>query len=314
MTNIGVLLRTTREEQGLSLEEVEKGTRIRARFLEALEENDFDSLGGDVYLRGFLRNYATYLGVDPTPLLAELAPVHSPALPKVTYISQESHYLSEPLQSNPVPFGRIFSMLLIGALVMALAYFIWWQPAAQRDAFLEQLGTLLPSAGPTAPPTTLPGAPTRTPGSTVVTQTMVIVPFQSPTPVGQPTAVPTASLPPRTPTPDLNVTPTVPLPTPTAPAPIDGVVVTAQVLSATWVRVVIDAQNQPAVERVLSPGETFEWVGTQEVRLRVGNAAGLQISLNGQQIGVLGQAGEVLERLWRRNPDGGLPILVDPQS
>lgn len=312
MTDIGTLLRTTRESQSLTLEEVEHQTHIRYRFLEALEKNHFDALGGDLYLRGFLRNYAAFLGLDPEPLLAELGPPPDPlpGKPAPRFPSRfEPHYLSEPLESNPVPVARLFSMLLLALFMMAIAYLIWWQPAAERDALLSRLG--LPLMTPTSSGAVASAGSTPTVGGVqVITQTTIIEPYSSPTPEGQPTPVPTATLPPRTPTPDLNASPTVP-PTPEL---VSGVVLKGEVIADTWVRVLVDSQNEPLVEGMLSTGQTFEWVGNEEIRLRVGNAAGLSVTLNGQPIGLLGQAGQVLERHWRRNPDGGPPILVEPQS
>jgi len=51
------------------VEEASAATRIRSSYLEALEQERFDELGGNVYAKGFLRSYATFLGVDPAPLL-----------------------------------------------------------------------------------------------------------------------------------------------------------------------------------------------------------------------------------------------------
>jgi cytoskeleton protein RodZ len=69
LSTIGGALRSAREAQGRSLEEAAVATRIRSSYLEALEQERFGELGGDVYARGFLRSYAGYLGVDPAPLL-----------------------------------------------------------------------------------------------------------------------------------------------------------------------------------------------------------------------------------------------------
>lgn len=66
---IGQRLREARERLGLTLEEAERTTRIRAQHLAALERDDFDALPSPVQARGFLRNYASYLGLDPAPLL-----------------------------------------------------------------------------------------------------------------------------------------------------------------------------------------------------------------------------------------------------
>jgi cytoskeletal protein RodZ len=66
---IGETLRSAREAQGRTVEEASAATRIRAGYLEALEQERFEALGGSVYAKGFLRAYASWLGLDPSPLL-----------------------------------------------------------------------------------------------------------------------------------------------------------------------------------------------------------------------------------------------------
>jgi hypothetical protein len=65
-------LRSTRERRGITVEQVAQDTRISLRFIEALEEEQFDELPAPVYVRGFLRSYANYLKLDPQPLLDQL--------------------------------------------------------------------------------------------------------------------------------------------------------------------------------------------------------------------------------------------------
>jgi hypothetical protein len=72
---IGNTLREARLRLGLSLTDAQKATKIRARYLEALEQERFDVLPAAAYARGFLRSYAELLELDPEPLLRELAPV-----------------------------------------------------------------------------------------------------------------------------------------------------------------------------------------------------------------------------------------------
>ena len=62
---VGERLREAREVRGVDLHRVERDTKIRLKYLAALEAGEFADLPGDVYTRGFLRNYATYLGLDP---------------------------------------------------------------------------------------------------------------------------------------------------------------------------------------------------------------------------------------------------------
>jgi cytoskeleton protein RodZ len=66
---IGSSLRKARLLRGKSIEEASRETRIRADYLRALERERFDALLGDVYVRGFLRSYSTYLGLDADKVL-----------------------------------------------------------------------------------------------------------------------------------------------------------------------------------------------------------------------------------------------------
>jgi cytoskeleton protein RodZ len=61
---IGTSLREARNRQQLDLSEVEQATKIRSRYLQALEEESFDALPAQTYVKGFLRTYADYLGLD----------------------------------------------------------------------------------------------------------------------------------------------------------------------------------------------------------------------------------------------------------
>lgn len=72
MFQIGATLRQARLARGLELETVASRTMIRVRYLSALEEERFHDLPGDAYARGFLREYAKALDLDPQPFLDEL--------------------------------------------------------------------------------------------------------------------------------------------------------------------------------------------------------------------------------------------------
>ena len=94
-TGIGRALRSAREHRGKSLEDAGRETRVRTDYLEALEAEAFDALGSDVYVRGFLRSYAKYLGLNhekvvsayervygrpkPSPAPVERAPTVTPS-------------------------------------------------------------------------------------------------------------------------------------------------------------------------------------------------------------------------------------------
>ena len=68
--SLGIWLRRTREARQLDLQDAEQALRIRRRYLQALEVGDFEALPGPIQARGFLRNYARYLGLPVEDVLA----------------------------------------------------------------------------------------------------------------------------------------------------------------------------------------------------------------------------------------------------
>ncbi len=107
---LGVRLRKAREERGLSLEQAQADTKIRLRYLVALENGDHKLIPGDVCARGFVRSYGKYLGLDPSELIARL---HEDEMP------QEQAVLSAgrlPRRFSPLP-----AAVLVGALVLVAA-------------------------------------------------------------------------------------------------------------------------------------------------------------------------------------------------
>ena len=71
MSSIGNILRTERETQGRTLTEVSKAVYIKTKYLSALEEENFAAIPGEVYVKGFIRAYASYLGMDGEELVAQ---------------------------------------------------------------------------------------------------------------------------------------------------------------------------------------------------------------------------------------------------
>lgn len=68
---VGTILREARNRRKVELSEVEEATRIRHRYLRAIEDEEWDVLPGDVYTRGFIRTYASFLGLDGERLVED---------------------------------------------------------------------------------------------------------------------------------------------------------------------------------------------------------------------------------------------------
>jgi len=102
---IGQILNQAREEQELSLDEISVLTRIREKYLAAIEADNLDILPSSVQQRGFIRAYARALGLDPAPLVAQLRvsinddsveePISAEGEPKTSLPENETQPLTE---------------------------------------------------------------------------------------------------------------------------------------------------------------------------------------------------------------------------
>ncbi len=69
MKELGEYLKKSRKEKGISLEVLEEKTKIRKRYLQAIENGRFDLIPGQIYLKGFLKSYADAIGLNSTEIL-----------------------------------------------------------------------------------------------------------------------------------------------------------------------------------------------------------------------------------------------------
>jgi len=124
VVNIGAVLRGQREKLGYSLKKVSEATRIRKTFLESLEDNQFTDLPGHVYVVGFIKSYALYLGLDCDSLLAELEEPETSSAPR----SFASVPLTKSRSKRPRKHAKggwgTFALGLLVVLVLAGAIYL----------------------------------------------------------------------------------------------------------------------------------------------------------------------------------------------
>jgi hypothetical protein len=126
VVEIGSALRAARERRGLGLGEVERETRIRERYLAALEEERFELLPARAYAKGFLRVYADFLGLDGRLIVEEF----NARFPE----TEQSEFAPRPAKATLArDGGRRLSGLLVGGLAVALFGVLAWRFAAVQD-------------------------------------------------------------------------------------------------------------------------------------------------------------------------------------
>jgi transcriptional regulator with XRE-family HTH domain len=149
MSELGQRLRAAREDKGLSLEEVAEAIRIPLNYLQALEEGSFDTFSSDLHARGFLRNYALYLGIDPDEAISLYTHEGSPGSHRAKKEKEA------PLTPTPVAGHRRRSTLgadaLLGLVVIALVGLAAFS-VYQRQNQIEPT----PTPGPPPTPTVTP--------------------------------------------------------------------------------------------------------------------------------------------------------------
>jgi cytoskeletal protein RodZ len=297
MSQLGERLRQAREEKGLTLAQAAVETRIRLQSLQALEEGTFDLLPNDVVTKGFVRNYAQFLGLPPDELID---------------LYRHETGGSQPIQVVPVtsiPRSRsyvlpsFFVVFFITIAMVGLAYVILSATGYIRDQELL-------AARATATPTLTAPTPTQLATSTSSPAT----PTSEPTPVPEVALAPDAADAPETPeapaaTPTLTpvIVPTLdiagaaapsPQPTATQEAPI---VIEVSVQpgnnQGSWLRVRTDGTI--AYEQIMQPGEGQVFLAQRQVDIRAGNPTFVQVSVNGLPPETLGQVtGEPVDWSW----------------
>jgi cytoskeletal protein RodZ len=123
---IGATLRNAREQKGLSVDECADTTRIRRKYLDALEEEQYAALPEPAYARGFLRTYATMLGVDAARMVElydQSATESAPSSGSLELRAREAPRPGGGGERRSNPRGRRMIWFAVGVLaVVALGY------------------------------------------------------------------------------------------------------------------------------------------------------------------------------------------------
>ncbi|RIX46758.1 MAG: helix-turn-helix domain-containing protein [Rhodocyclales bacterium GT-UBC] len=168
--NVGAQLRAAREGKGIQLNELANTLKLGARQVEALEQGNWEALPGHTFIRGFVRNYARLVQLDPAPLMAELDMVLEKPVSQLGNV--ESRPATMP-QGGASLSRRDRAVVLSGALVVAFAGLVYFLLPNDLSALRENAQSLLDSLSrkeaPVAQPVAAPDAaaePVFPPGST----------------------------------------------------------------------------------------------------------------------------------------------------
>src|SRR5919199_6822023 len=123
MADIGATLREARMRQRIDISEVESETKIRAKYLRALENEEWDLLPGPTYVKSFLRTYAEALGLDGKLLIEEYKLGHE-RLSDVELQPIRPPGAREPRRRRRAGGGRGWAVLIVVAALLTSLYFL----------------------------------------------------------------------------------------------------------------------------------------------------------------------------------------------
>jgi len=304
---LGAELRTARQNLGWDLGDLARSLRIRQAYLEAIEAGRMSDLPGTTYALGFVRAYASALGLPGEQVASRFRAEAAVAnvKPALTFPA--------PVPQRGVPAG---ALMMLGLVVLAGAYSGWYyiserqrtpaetvppipdrlQPAQEKPAPSPQVASILPTASPPAPASAKPAAPPATqfvmPGTTPAGSATALAPIPAIQAPGSPTGA--VQMPPVA-----GPAPAAPASAAFAPAPAGEAALppgTHIVLKATadaWVTVK-EKGGATLYSKLMHAGDAWPVPADKpNLVMTTGNAGGTQIVVDGKDVAGLGGQGVV---------------------
>ncbi|MFZ2025407.1 MAG: helix-turn-helix domain-containing protein [Microgenomates group bacterium] len=129
MNTVGTMLKEARVAKGITLMEVERQTKIRLKFLEAIEADAYQLLPSPVYAKGFVKNYSEFLGLESATIMAFFRRQSDDVKRTVILPKKAQEIEAKGLRLTP---GRFITILLIGLSIIFLSYFFIQYQKLQR--------------------------------------------------------------------------------------------------------------------------------------------------------------------------------------
>ena len=276
---IGALLEKKRREKGLSLKEVEQATKIRTRYLEGLEREDYSMLPDAIYVHGFLKTYANFLGFDGERLSRELREYRAARWGR-QFVSHDEGSISreeEPELPSVTLLGGVERRRLFGATILTVGLAMLVLAAVIGALYFIGRGSQMS---------------VETVGDEPGSKSVQEEEQPEERPAKEPAAVQETTSP--------VVEATTPVVEATTP---QAVRVTLKVVDSPTGLTVYTDQNV-ADSRIAQPGFSQTFEARNAVTVSVANAGAVEVEVNGRNLGRLGSSGQGATRTFTQNSVG----------
>jgi cytoskeleton protein RodZ len=290
--SLGSLFRKSREERHIEFDEIVKAIRIRRPNLEAIENEEWSKLPSPVFVKGLLKSYAEFLGLDKETVLQ---------LYNKTTSFQKS--IPEALKkSRPPSGGRHYLVIIISFLVAALIVALMYL-SKSNISIIEKAVQYFGTQSPVENKEDISAREDREKKEGITKENSVKKDTIEPddmeraplllkdegvrdemqeTAEKSQTGVDSIML--KEPISPIERKKEKPL--------LPKLILTADVISLTWVSISID--DQPPKKYLLQPGQTPRWTANKDFNVLVGNAGGIDFFLDGKEVGEIGNKGQVV--------------------
>jgi cytoskeleton protein RodZ len=284
MESLGQELKKERQARNISIDEMSSSTKIVGRYLEALEQDRFDAMPGGFFVKGIVRAYAKYVGLDANEILERYRQAGVFDEPDGSRTTGERFEASFPVKRKLI-VGLIVGLGIV--LVLVALMFLWKSRRPRPVVPPPEVSTVLPQARP---------------ASTEPEKKAEVAPGQ-PSEAAPETKATSAPGRPETRPGDLAATPAAAQPAAQEPAPAQqlvqaeskGLAMDIAFQEETWIQIYGDGALK--VGGLFPPGRKIRLQAEREILIYVGNAGGLTYVLNGQPGKSLGRSGEVLNNV-----------------
>lgn len=275
----GSKLKAAREAAGLSLDAVAQQLKLAPRQVRALEDDDWQRLPGRTFVRGFSRNYARFVRLDPDAVLALLpGPDTTPALERPALAVSRRPMGEIPIERISKPSAlRWLIPLVVVAIVAGIAYYELSR--SKLHVFPDMMSSVV-SRQPAVSPATPPATAMATPSTSGTATSVLPNPMASASPASPATNEPTNSAMVR-PAPATVGAPGAPTPAAGTPASEASLVLTFR--GTSWVEVK-DANGRVVVQMTGGSGMTQTVSAAPPIELALGNAPDVDVTFRGQRL------------------------------
>lgn len=297
MEGIGPILKRVREEKNISLEEISEATKIRVKYLQAIENEQFELLPGAVYAKGFVNTYIRYLNIGDWPEVVEIMQHSVPRPSAVPIIPEEppteaEHHLSRSagrakLEDKPITSKKY---LIIGISVVAILALLAVQAIYNRQQPPDEDSVVIPPQTDQVADNDQPEDASQTPDDGMTAEPDNVTPEQTPAQI------------------------------------YEGLELKLQIIDLTpstmdkcWTTVSADGKS--VFTETLNEGALKTITADKTIHIKVGNGGVCKLTLNGQDLGIMGEKGQVVEKTFNledvekaSKPQTAAPAPTTPET